>query len=763
MKKYASILSVFIVILAVYWSFYDMMPSSENMKIKGGFSIENALSHLKVISEKTHHVGTKEHKKVQDYIVKELEKLNLSVEIQTQTVVNKKWFAGTTTENIIARIKGSGTGKALLLLSHYDSNPHSALGASDAGSGVVTILEGVRAFLAENQQPKNDIIILISDAEELGLLGAKAFVDHHPWSKDVGLVLNFEARGSGGPSYMLMETNGKNSTLISEFLKANPTYPAANSLMYSIYKKLPNDTDLTVFREEGNINGFNFAFIGDHFDYHTAQDSYERLDRETLAHQADYLMNTLYHFSSIDLDNLNSEKDHIYVNFPFLKLLHYPFSWVVPLLIIAIILFLIILFFGFSLNKIQLKDVLRGFAAFIISVALCGGVSFFLWKGLLIIHPQYQDMLHGFTYNGYTYIAAFSFLNIWLLYTVYKKFATSTNITSLFVAPITFWLLINFLILEGFKGAGFLIIPVYIALLIFAISLFADSKKKYTVLFALLSIPTIYMIAPMAKLFPVGLGLKNLFIGGVLISLLFGLLLPVLISGTAKKGFARIVFIFMIFFFLKASFNAGFSEENKRPNSLVYVKNLDSGKAYWGSYNKTLDVYTKQLLGENSTKGGIKNADTKSKYNTRFNYHAVAESKDIPSSTITFTKDTVVGNSRVIDFTINPQRKLHKLEFITNNEIRFDSLSVNNAKVNSGKFFGIKRGTFLIYHIANVDNEITISMTIQNNVTPEIIINEISYDLLSNPLFDIKPRTKEMMAMPFVTNDAIICTQKLKL
>jgi hypothetical protein len=54
-------------------------------------------------------------------------------------------------------------------------------------------------------------------------------------------------------------------------------------------------------------------------------------------------------------------------------------------------------------------------------------------------------------------------------------------------------------------------------------------------------------------------------------------------------------------------------------------------------------------------------------------------------------------------------------------------------------------------------------MAIQNGATPEIIVNEISYDLLSNPLFDIKPRTKEMMAMPFVTNDAIICTQKLKL
>jgi hypothetical protein len=58
--------------------------------------------------------------------------------------------------------------------------------------------------------------------------------------------------------------------------------------MYSIYKMLPNDTDLTIFRENAHIDGFNFAFIDDHFDYHSEQDSYDRLDRNTLMHQGAY-------------------------------------------------------------------------------------------------------------------------------------------------------------------------------------------------------------------------------------------------------------------------------------------------------------------------------------------------------------------------------------------------------------------------------------------------------------------------------------------
>ncbi|WP_439129490.1 M20/M25/M40 family metallo-hydrolase, partial [Polaribacter sp.] len=241
MKRFSTIVSVLIILGVIYWSFADLKPSLNTDKnvSETAFSLDKALFHLKNISKEAHYTGAKEHKKVQSYIVKELQKMGLEVEIQTQTAINKKWLAATTAENIIAKIKGTTNGKALMLLTHYDSNPHSSLGASDAGSGVVTILEGIRAFLAKNQTPKNDIIILITDAEELGLLGAQAFVDAHSLTKDVGLILNFEARGSGGPSYVLMETNGKNSKLLSEFMAAKPNFPAANSLMYSIYKKLP--------------------------------------------------------------------------------------------------------------------------------------------------------------------------------------------------------------------------------------------------------------------------------------------------------------------------------------------------------------------------------------------------------------------------------------------------------------------------------------------------------------------------------------------
>jgi acetylornithine deacetylase/succinyl-diaminopimelate desuccinylase-like protein len=136
MKKFSTIVSVLIILGVIYWSFANLKPSINTSKSNSEteFSLENALNHLKKITKEPHYVGSNEHKNVQNYIVSELQKMGFETEIQTQTAINKKWFAATTAENIIAKLKGIGSEKALLLLTHYDSNPHSSLGACDAGS-----------------------------------------------------------------------------------------------------------------------------------------------------------------------------------------------------------------------------------------------------------------------------------------------------------------------------------------------------------------------------------------------------------------------------------------------------------------------------------------------------------------------------------------------------------------------------------------------------------------------------------------------------
>jgi len=769
-NKYISVFSFLIIIATIYLSFSTLMPKkiSNASTPLTEFSTERALVHLKEITKKPHYIGTGEHKKVREYIVNQLQQLGLTTEIQQQVTLNGKFRAGTTTQNIIAKIKGTDAEKTLLLLTHYDSAVHSSLGASDAGSGVVTILESVRVFLAKNKQPKNDIIILISDAEEIGLLGASAFVNHHPWAKDVGVVLNFEARGSGGPSYMLLETNGGNKKLIEHFVAANPKYPLASSLMYSIYKMLPNDTDLTIFREDGDIEGYNFAFIDDHYDYHTVQDSYKRLDKNTLEHQGTYLMALLDYFADADLSNLKSETDYVYFNLPYIGMVYYPFSWILPMLIVLSLLFIGLLIYGFTQQKIKLKGLFIGFIPFLGSLILSGLITVYGWKLLLKIHPQYQGVLHGFTYNGHWYIAAFSALTLALCFMFYKKYFEKEDALNLMIAPIFIWLFINIAVAIYLKGAGYFIMTLLYGVVSLALYLFSK-KENLSILLTVLSIPILLVFAPLIQMLPVGLGLKMLVVSSVFIVLLFGLLIPVFSSYKNHKNLGRLFLVLSIIIFISASFKSKYSVDRKQPNSIMYVLDADKNEAYWATYDKHIDEFTKQFLGDNPTEGSYDNLTTSSKYGTNIQWHKKAKVKTIIQPVIEIVKDTLIANKRSVHVQIKPQRMSNRIEFISKNPILIESFKVNGQsykKPDNEKYVIALRDhgkTVLSYYLALENEMLDIEMTIIDPVDPGFFIYETSYDLLESMHFNFKPRTETMMPTPFVINDAIVVKKQINL
>ena len=776
-KKYTSAISFLIIVATIYFSFSLLMPQkiSDASTPLTEFSTERALLHLKEITKQPHYVGSPEHKNVQNYIVSQLQQLGLETEIQQQVAINKKWKAGTNTQNILAKIKGSNSDKAVLLLTHYDSSPHSSLGASDAGSGVVTILEGIRAFLANNKQPKNDIIILISDAEELGLLGASAFVNNHPWAKDVGLTLNFEARGSGGPSYLLMETNGGNENLIKSFKKANPRFPVGNSLMYSIYKMLPNDTDLTVFREDGNIDGYNFAFIDDHFDYHTAQDSYERLDKNTLEHQATYLMPLLNYFANADLTNLKSDTDYVYFNIPIIGMVYYPFSWVLPLLIIIILLYLGLVFYGISQKRINTQHMFKGFIPFLLSLLISGLFAFYGWKFLKIIHPQYNDIQHGFTYNGHLYIAAFSALTLAVSFLIYSKYFKTIKTIDLALTPLFIWILINVAVAIYLKGAGYFIIAALYGVITLIILLFSKNYRQKKLLITILSIPVLLLFTPIIKMLPVGLGLKILAVSTTFIVLLFGLLIPVFSGYKNNKRIGQLFLVLSIIIFISASFKSNYSEDRKQPNSINYIFDADKNEAFWVSYDSKVDEFTKQFLGENPTKGTFDSSIIKSKYNSNIKLHQKTDVKNINQPIIEIDQDTIINNFRYTSLTITPQRKVNRLELLANNNITFSSFVVNDVHLNKEANYDFvfktnkKSKQILSYYITKEGEALNIRFSTPKDQKLEFTLYETSYGLLESPLFNVEPlyhitpRKKTMMPAPFIINDAIIVKKHINL
>ena len=753
-------IAVALIILAIYWSFFALMPTqiSDLTADPSAFSSERALIHLKNISKKPHYVGSDEHEVVRNYLVDALNDLGLETHIQDAYSQNKKWGSIVKPKNILARIKGSDNSKALMLLTHYDSKAHASYGASDAGSGVVTILEALRAFLSQGKTPKNDIIILFSDAEELGLNGADIFVNQHPWAKDIGLVLNFEARGSGGPSYMLIETNGGNQNLINGFKKANPDYPVANSLAYSIYKMLPNDTDLTYFREDGDIDGLNFAFIDDHYDYHTALDTYDRLDRNTLEHQGSYLMPLLAYFSEANLNNLKSDVDAVYFNVPLFKMVSYPNSWILPMLSFAIIIFLGLVFYGLKKRRLDSKQMALGFLPGIGALLINGVVGFFGWKVLLVIYPQYSEILQGFPYNGHLYIWAFALLSTAVCMWLYNKVYKPENTASLAVPPLILWLIICGVIAFKLEGASFFIVPVYFGL----ISLFVLVRQRHPhiILMTLLLFPLLVIMSPFIVMFPVGLGLKTIIATTLLVSIMFSLCISVFGFSRYKNRWAYLLFLAAFGFFIAAHLKSDFSEARPKPNSLIYLYDADNNTALWATYDQILDDWTKSYLTDDPDVFDPSHINFDSKYGTKLSYSKKAEVKTLKTPYIDTHKDTIIGNVRHIQVFITPQRHVNTLEFYAGTSNIFLSFNMNGLeiekKAGEEAVFTDRIKNRLFSYMITEHKSIELNFTVPASQKTIFEIFEVSFDLVENDLFKIPKRPKTMIPKPFVLNDAII-------
>jgi hypothetical protein len=759
MKNFRLLGTFLLLLLAFFWSFWALMPSDKNDSIFNdyGFSTDRALKHVEQISLQPHGVGFPAHTTVRDYIISELEKLGLETTIQSGYSAGD-WGNYSKAVNILAHIKGSENGKTILLLSHYDSSPHSSLGASDAGSGVATILEGIRAYLSKNKTPKNDVVIVITDAEELGLNGADLFVNQHPWIEDVALVLNFEARGSGGPSYMFMETNRGNEQLIKGFVAANPQFPVANSLAYSIYKMLPNDTDLTVFREDRDIEGFNFAFIDDHYDYHTEKDSYSRLDRNTLTHQGSYLMPLLGHFSNTDLTQLKSLNDYVYFSVPFFNMVTYPFDWIWPMWIVALALIGALLFWGFKQKNLDFIEVLKGFLPLLLTLLINGIVGYFCWSVLKWVYPHYSDMLHGFTYNGHTYILSFVFFSIGICFWVYNQFKKLRPV-NLLVAPIVLWLLICWGIAGYLPGASFFIIPLFALLVSFLVVL--NQKDPNPLLLLFLALPAIFIYVPLIQMFPIALGLKMLITSTLLTSMLFYLLLPLFDLFSKKKLMATVALSLCLVTLVVAHFQSGFNADNAKPTSLVYLLDADSGQAQWATYEHVLSDWTSANMGPDRKAPETLNAKTlSSKYSSGFTYVSDAPLKEIGLPSIEKIRDTVIGENRLLEVLYTPHRNVNRLEVFTN-KISLNKVTVNGIPI-SEYYLKEKKSLRLFTHYISDNDPTSLELLLPKDEDLELAFYEASNDLLIHPLFKIPPRTPDLIPMPFVLNDAILIKKTMQ-
>jgi hypothetical protein len=229
-------------------------------------------------------VGTPANARARAYIVDQLRLFGFEVRVQETDARRVAIGRTARVANIIA-IKPGRRSEAIGLLSHYDSVP-AGPGASDDAFGVAVSLEAARVLAA--QAARNwTLMVIVTDGEEAGLMGAAAVVNDREVANRLQAYINLESIGSAGVP-ALFETGPGNGWLLAPWARRAPT-PRGASFGIEVYKRLPNDTDFSILKRQG-IPGLNFAVIDDSYAYHTTRDTPERLSAETLRSGGDQVV-----------------------------------------------------------------------------------------------------------------------------------------------------------------------------------------------------------------------------------------------------------------------------------------------------------------------------------------------------------------------------------------------------------------------------------------------------------------------------------------
>jgi len=345
------------------------------------FSAERAINVLGRLldGDTPHPVGSVADDAVRSRILVELVRLGYDPQVQSAFDCNDYGNCAVV-NNVLARLDGTETSPgsgAVLLAAHYDSVP-AGPGASDDGASVAAILE-VANDLRSLPRPRHSIIFLIDEGEEAGLLGARAFVDWHPWAKEVRAVVNLDARGTSGAS-LLFETGTANQWVIRLFKESAPR-PVTSSIFYNVYRRLPNDTDMTVFKSV-EMQGANFAYIGNEPQYHTPLDNFANVNGASVQHQGENaLAMTLALANSAELTK-PPEKDAVYFDVFGRHLFEWPETRSLKIGIAASLLLAVQIAVLFWMKRMAWREFLSGLAALIMALISTGALALILYRVL---------------------------------------------------------------------------------------------------------------------------------------------------------------------------------------------------------------------------------------------------------------------------------------------------------------------------------------------------------------------------------------------
>jgi hypothetical protein len=560
-------------------------------------------------------------------------------------------------------------------MAHYDAVPASP-GAGDDGSGAAVLLESIRAIRATDTLT-HDVIALFTDAEEAGLLGAAAFVREHPWAKDVALTMNFEGRGTNGPSLMF-ETGPGNLDVVRVLRSVGGA--RATSLSTAVYRSLPNDTDLTELAQLERP-ALNFAFIGGVQRYHSAEDDAAHLDPGTLQHHGNQALALTRAFANGPLPR-PSTGDAVFFDLPLLGLIVYP-EWLAWwLAVVALLLPIAALIAMRKREQRLLIGATLGFFLAIVFSVLAGAAAYAAGIALQRLHASIGS---GAPEWSGVYALAIASLAMAIASSGYALARRWGSAFSVQTGAVIAWGVLGVALAMLLPGASFLF--AWPTLLFGAALLLSASRPASRVrgpLVWLSTVLTIFILAPTLYLmFCVALGVNQ--VGAAALALLVSLGSTLLWAHHESMSPSRwrlptLTGAAALIVLVVGAITVRSTRSHPTGASLIYAVDADSSTALLSGIGFSQSARTwldRSLLGtgaarmDSAPEWAQRNVDRRSVFSAPMSIPALAP------STATVLSDSMVGGRRRVTLRVTPSRGTHTIG------LRAETGSVESAEVDS--------------------------------------------------------------------------------
>jgi Peptidase family M28 len=549
------------------------------------FSAARAMRDVREIAKAPRMLGSSENDRVRDYLVGRLRELGASPAVQTATVTRHTQSgpdAWAVVNNVVATIPGTNPTGSVLIVAHYDSAP-SGPGAADNGASVAAILEAMRALKA-GPAARNDLIILFTDGEELGLLGAKAFVETQPALSNVKVVLNFDMRGDNGPS-VIFQTRSQHS-----WLAARPPLTPSSSLTEA---SAWGETDLDVFLAAG-MDGVSFGPTRGIAGYQTELDNADLLDQRSLQSQGALALSTAREFGAIDLNDLHTESAASIVRDDSLS--HYT---TIALAFLVLLLLLGVMWIGIRAGQFTIAGLAAGIATYVVTIAASIVAAIFIWH-LTATLAGWRMLPIGTTYGGFYFAIATDALIFGACWAAYIVISRSIGELNLGVGALV--------VLTVMVVTASILIPSgahlywWLLLAMLAISMsFGVSDGRVTTRGAILGFIALAfaMILTAPSLAASADGTMLLLVyGGLASAFLFGLFIPYmdLLTGGRRSIVPAALGSLAIVMIVKGNAASSFDASQPHPDSIFYFADTDRARARWVSLDSRPDTFTTQFF-----------------------------------------------------------------------------------------------------------------------------------------------------------------------